>query len=118
MNPIPMTSWNQSPPSKSVRIEGRYFSADAVLNSTTRSCSRMIPLSASSGSAARVAAPSGDHANRRSAHSLRITARMASSETAIAQPPVCRTIRKYIHMPDVLSDVQTGRDRQPAGSMA
>ena len=70
-----------------------------MLTSTTRSSGRIIPRSASSGSAASVAAPSGDQANRRSRHSSRITARMASSETETAQPPVARMIRKTLMCP-------------------
>ena len=60
----------QRPPSSAVRRAGRYFSAEAVLTSTTRLPGRMNPRSTSSGRAARVAAPSGDQANRRSCHGV------------------------------------------------
>src|SRR5208337_5435829 len=73
---------------------GRYFSAEAVLTSTTRLPERMNPRSTSSGMAARVAAPSGDQANRRSCHWAWITVRIASSDAAIARPPVCLRLRK------------------------
>ena len=78
---------------------GRYFSAEAVLTRTTRSSGRIIPRSASSGRAASVAAPSGDQANRRSRHSSRMVSPMASSETATAQPPLSRMIRKTLMCP-------------------
>ena len=80
-------------------MEGRYFSADAVLTNTTRSSGWINPRSASSGSAARVAAPSGDQANCRRRHSSWITLPMASSETESAQPPVARMIRKTLICP-------------------
>ena len=94
---------------------GRYFSAEAVLTRTTRSPGRIIPRSASSGRAASVAAPSGDQANRRSRHSSRIVSRIASSETATAQPPVSRMIRKTLICPTFCATFSPWRWSGPAG---
>ena len=91
--------WRQRPPSSELPRAGRYFLVEAVLTSTTRLPGRMNPRSTSSGMAARVAAPSGDQANRRSCHWSWITVRIASSDTASARPPVCLRIRKTLIWP-------------------
>ena len=104
---------HHNPPSSSSRIAGIYFSAEAVLTSTTRSPGRIIPRSASSGSAARVAAPSGDQAVRRSRHSSRIVSRIASSVDRQGAAAGLADDSKNVDMPEILRHVQPGRDRLP-----